>query len=544
MSTKINARSPYYLSYTEPALPNVALTCSLVNLQGMEINQFGAIQLPTTDFGNLKTYTSTASDFANGKFDTVSTPTSRTVDFSITIPSNYTNSADEILSCSATATQPAYTCTGGITNNGSIPNQSLNTGGSTVDITLTSYFTGTAQGYVIGNPHTDFVATSLNGNVLSLFSQSKAGVKTITVTAFDGDELTCDATQTIQVTTTSVDAFTCSDASLTGGSISQSGTITNPTLEGVITAIKDTSAGSPITSYSANTTGSTRSVTLYFDITVPTGYSNTGATVECSKTFSQPSTTLPPFGCEDAGLTGQGIAVNGSIKKGTANKGTISGFSPLSFDPVSTNTSRNVDFSITPPSSGYSNSGGSDITCTVTMQQPAPATPTKGDVNWYGATTSPFQFMTNAQFTAAGFDMNDILQYRREDRVLQYDLDLHQNNLRVGAASIQLNLVSNNILDNLNTAVYYRRSRYGSDYALMKQSNYSAIRQDTPNPTNGAYIRITKSFENKSWVNAPDYQLTYWDSLSKSYWIKVELTGYISEIWSVNSTSRTFTRLA
>lgn len=543
MSTKINARSPHYLSYTEPALPTVALTCTLVNLQGMEVNQFGAIQLPTTDFGSLKSYTSTASDFSNTKFATVSTPTSRTVNFSVAIPANYSNSGDEILTCSATATQPAYTCTGGITNNGSIPNQSLNTGGATATITLTSYFTGSIQGYVIGNPFTDFVATSIDGNILSLFSQSKAGVKTISVTAFDGNDLTCDATQTIQVTTTSTSAFACADAFLTGGAISQSGTITDPTLEGVITARKSTSAGSTITSYPANTTGSARDVTLFFDITVPTGFSNTGATVECSKTFSQPSTTLPPFGCTDAGLTGQGIAVNGSIKKGTANKGTISGFSPLSFDPVSTNTNRDVTFSITPPSSGYSNSGGSDISCTITMQQPAPSIPVQGNIRWYIALNSPYQFMTNEQFTAAGFDINTINQYQREKRILQYDLDLHQNNLRVAAAGTPLNLTSSAILSNINTAAYF--ASYGSsNYKLLDQSNYTAIRDDTPNPTNGAYIRITESFENKAWVNGPDYALTYWDSLSKSYWIKVELTGYISEIWSVNSTSRTFSRLA
>ena len=543
MSTKINARSPHYLSYTEPALPTVALTCTLVNLQGMEVDQFGAIKLPTTDFGSLKTYTSTASDFANGKFATVSTPTSRTVNFSVAIPANYSNSGDEILSCSATAIQPTYTCTGGITNNGSIPNQSLNTGGATATITLTSYFTGSIQGYTIGNPHTDFVATSITGNVLSLFSQSKAGVKTILVTAFDGDELTCDATQTIQVTTTSVDAFTCSDAFLTGGAISQSGTITDPTLEGVISARKSTSGGSTITSYPANTTGSARDVTLFFDITVPTGFSNTGATVECSKPFSQPSTTLPPFGCTDAGLTGQGIALNGSIKKGTANKGTITAFSPISFAAVSSNTDRDVAFSITPPSSGYSNSGGSDISCTITMQQPAPAVPAQGSIRWYIALAQPYQFMSNEQFTAAGFNMNTINQYNRENRVLQYDLDLHQNNLRVAAAGTPLNLTSSAILSNINTPVYY--AFYGSsNYKLLDQSNYNAIREDTPNPTNGAYIRISQSFENKSWVNAPDYKLTYWDSLSKSYWIKVELTGYISEIWSVNSTSRTFSRLA
>lgn len=543
MSTKINARSPHYLSYTEPALPTVALTCTLVNLQGMEVDQFGAIKLPTTDFGSLKTYTSTASDFANGKFATVSTPTSRTVNFSVAIPANYSNSGDEILTCSATATQPTYTCTGGITNNGSIPNQSLNTGGATVDITLTNYFTGSIQGFFVSNLHTDFVATSITGTVLSLFSQSRAGVKTILVTAFDGNDLTCDATQTIQVTTTSTEAFACSDAFLTGGAISQSGTITDPTLEGVISARKSTSGGSTITSYPANTTGSARDVTLFFDITVPTGFSNTGATVECSKLFSQPSTTLPPFGCNDAGLTGQGIAVNGSIKKGTANKGTITAFSPISFAAVSSNTDRDVTFSITPPSSGYSNSGGSDISCAITMQQPAPEIPTQGNVLWYGALNGAYNFMTNEQFTAAGFDMNNLPVYNRRRRVLQYDLDLDQNNLGVSAASTRLQLTSTSILSNINTAVYYENSYGSSLYNLLNQSNWNYKRADTPNPTNGAYLRITQSFEN-NYGFVRDARLTYWDSLSKSYWIKVELTGFISEIWSVNSISRTFSRLA
>ena len=141
MSTKINVRSPFYLKYSEPSLPSVALDCATINLQNLSIDEYGNISLPSSDYGQIVSYTSSAGDFTDGKFAAVGTNTSRTIAFTMSIPENFSNSGDDTINCNATATQPATACTGGISNNGSIPNQSLNTGGISVTIDLSSYFT-------------------------------------------------------------------------------------------------------------------------------------------------------------------------------------------------------------------------------------------------------------------------------------------------------------------------------------------------------------------------------------------------------------------
>ena len=141
MSTKINVRSPFYLKYGEPALPAVALDCATINLQGFAVDQFGNVTLPDSDYGTIASYTSSAGDFTDGRFATVGSDTSRTVTFSISIPPNFSNAGDTTIDCDATATQPQYVCTGGVTLNGSIPNQSIDTDGDIATIDLSSYFT-------------------------------------------------------------------------------------------------------------------------------------------------------------------------------------------------------------------------------------------------------------------------------------------------------------------------------------------------------------------------------------------------------------------
>ena len=143
-------------------------------------------------------------------------------------------------------------------------------------------------------------------------------------------------------------------------------------------AIKETSGGASITSYSANNTGSDRPVTLYFDITAPGGYTNAGSTIECSATFNQPA-GLPTFDCDLANLSGQQISTKGIINPGTAQIGTISDWSPKTFSEVSSDTARTVTFTVDVPN-GYSNSG--TISCPKTITQPA-STPTCGSNQFY-----------------------------------------------------------------------------------------------------------------------------------------------------------------
>lgn len=375
MSTKINVRSPYFLAYSEPTIPTPVFDCFIANPRNFSINQQGVLTLPTLDYGTI-TAVSTE------KYATVTSPTSRTVTFTIQIPTGFSNTdTDGFITCDVSATQPAFvagtTCTQNVTTSGSIPSQTITVGGNSKTVDLSSYFSGgTIAGYNIINFHQNLVTASIESNTLTLTSNQIGGTKTIYIEAFESASGTCTAVQSISVTVNGLsDAFDCTDANLAngGGSIAQDGTITDPVSIAEITAKSLTSGGAHITSVSANTGGSAQDVTLFFDLTAPAGYTNAGATVICSKTFKQQATsTLPAFTCDIANLTEQGISTRGDIHIGKTQLGTIQDFTPISFAEVTTATDRSVDFTVLIPS-GYSNTGdGSQtLTCTKTITQPS-----------------------------------------------------------------------------------------------------------------------------------------------------------------------------
>ena len=538
--TKINIRSPFYLRYDEPALPSVTLDCTLINLQNMTIDQFGNITPPDLDYGSILSYTSSDVDFADGKFDTVLSDTPRTVTFTISIPNNFTNASDETIDCDATFTQPAFVCTGGVTLNGSIPSQSLDTGGDSVSIDLTSYFTaGTdpIQGYNIINSYENLVSTTITDETLYIYGINRAGTATIFVEAYDGNDATCNATQSISITVSDAITYDCNYTFFLGGSIANDGTITNPTVNGTITAIKETSGGASITSYSANNTGSAREVTLYFDITVPSGvgYTNAGATVECPKTFTQSSTTLPQFTCDVAGLTGQAVALNGTIKYGTVNKGTFSTttpISPLSFSQVTTPTERTVTFYITPPASGYANSGGSDISCDVTMTQPAPEPPALPTNIWY-TTLRYWTYLTREQYEddESPLGTYNNTRYNQNHAILQAGLEYYGISHKQDTCRQLIKMDTSNILDNVGGQLLNEEN--ASLYYLQLQWNKGNI-------LDGAYIRVNKSKEPASGYKTASYiQSNY----TPFYYVRVIPSNIVTEVWEVNLVNRTFNRL-
>lgn len=401
MATKINVRSPFYINITEPSVPTPTFTCGIADIQNLSIDQQGQISTPTLAYGIIDSITSTDSDFSNGKFATVSTATDRTITIRILIPDGFSNVNVGHIDCDNLVTQPAYvlntTCSGGPTTNGSIPSQTLDVDGDSDTIDLTSYFTQGSEaiaGYTIYNPST-VVNASVSGDTLTLSSNAIGGSTTVHVSAFDNASNSCTATQSISVTVNAPSqTYACTNNginALAGGSIAQDGTITNPNSTGTITAIKETSGGSTITSYSANNTGSDRSVTLFFDITAPAGYSNAGATIECSATFTQPAGD-PEFTCDVANLSGQQISTKGIINPGSAQIGTISDWTPKTFAEVSTDTSRTITFTVDVPS-GYSNSG--TISCPKTIIQPA-SIQTCGTNNFFisGGSLVPGTFCT------------------------------------------------------------------------------------------------------------------------------------------------------
>ncbi len=82
MSTKLNARSPFYLNLTEPTQSVPTFDCTTAKggstARNFAINDQGIITLPDLDYGTILSYTSSAGDFANNKFATVAVATART----------------------------------------------------------------------------------------------------------------------------------------------------------------------------------------------------------------------------------------------------------------------------------------------------------------------------------------------------------------------------------------------------------------------------------------------------------------------------------
>lgn len=130
--------------------------------------------------------------------------------------------------------------------------------------------------------------------------------------------------------TTTLLTYSCSIASLSGGSISNSGAITNPNVSDGSVIIKSlTENGSTLTTYNSNT-GSARYVTIWFKIQPNNTYIQTP--IWCSLSVYQyaaattdPPTTLPTLTCSIAALTGGSIANTGLITDPSATGGIVIG---------------------------------------------------------------------------------------------------------------------------------------------------------------------------------------------------------------------------
>lgn len=380
MSTKINVRSPFYLNISEPTAPAPSFDCTVANLQGFSIDNQGIITNPTAAVGSVFSATSTDGDFANNKFAVETSDTSRTVLYTITIPAGFSNSADLYFVCSQTFLQPGTSgtggCSGGPALSGTIPAQTLNIGGASVDVDLSGFFTGETS-YRINKLDPFLINTTLIGSVVTLSANQIAGTHILHAEAFDNSyPTTCAAVQPISVTVNaSGQTWSCTspiDPALQGGSIAQDGTITNPQSNAIIAGISLSDGGALITSVSANTNAAAQDVTLFFKMTVPAGYDNAGATIFCQKVLSQAGTTLPTFTCAIASITGQQISINGAVNLGTAKEGTVMSYTQPStpFGTVSVITSRTIVFQVLIPS-GYNGANGTaTIDCSRTIFQP------------------------------------------------------------------------------------------------------------------------------------------------------------------------------
>ena len=269
---------------------------------------------------------------------------------------------------------------------------------------------------------------------------------------------------------------------------------------------------------------------MFFVITVPTGYSNTSASIECSKVFSQPTASLPTFTCSLAALTTQSITSFGSIGKGIANRGTITAFSPIGFDGVTQDTSRNVDFTVTVPSSGFSNSGGSALTCRLALTQPANV-PVVGTKQWYIADSDNAVFMTDAQLQAA-YPNTGEPQKTNLSKEKTAEQRGYSSVFNLAKASTAIILASDTPELNVNTFVIRARltdSFKGNIYKSPKTSF------GFHNSSGGMYFRIGRN--EQSFSQSPD-------DLQQSFYVLINPSGMIVEVWSAEWTIKKFIKIS
>jgi len=401
MSTKINARSPFFISYTEPVKPLVALTCTLIDAVNFAVGVQGEITLPNISFGSVISITSSSSDFANGKWAVVTSETTRSMTLRVLVPPGFSN-ADAYVDCTVTASQVVASCINRITLNNAISNKTLAVFGNSTTITLSNNFSISAGtiAYKFGqNSYAEF-DLSLQSGVVTITSKTTAGVFPVVIVAYSSsDSTTCEVVDSFNVTVNNAGTFTCTTANLLGGAISSAGVLTLPNSVGTITKTMESSGGSTVTSVAANGGSGSISKTLFYAITVPTGYANAGASVECSVAYTQTSNVVTPtLACSMIDFDDQAILLSGSVVPGTLEdhnsfaSGTLDltdfNYTPKSFAKVSSNTDREVTYSITVPS-GYSNAGAI-LSCPYDILQPA-------DVNFIDCDTRNVVFFIGVQ---------------------------------------------------------------------------------------------------------------------------------------------------
>ena len=275
-------------------------------------------------------------------FGTVSSATSRTVNCRIQVPSGYSNTGAYI-DGTKTVTQPL-----------TLPTFTFSD--------WTGTFNSVAQNgtinYSVGNATSVSVSPASYPTVSS--DTSRTPTFTVTVpSGYTNTGGTVSGTKGSQTQPSNLSAFTFSDWTGTFTSVSQNGTINYTTGNAASVSVSPSS-------YSTVSTDTSRTPT--FTVTVPAGYTNTGGTVSGTKGTRTQAATLSAFAFSDWTGTAS-VAANGTISFTNGNATSVSNTPAQSFSTVSTDTSRNVNCSVTVPA-GYSNTGGT-VTGTKTVTQPA-----------------------------------------------------------------------------------------------------------------------------------------------------------------------------
>ena len=404
MSTKINARSPYFLKVEPVTVDLGEFTCALANLTNFAVSSEGLITEPNIQRGTIIS----ASDDSFAVNNTGS-PIPRTVTYTIRIPFGYTNYSSSTINCDVTADQPSQTaqqtsptCPTVDANISNIVHTSL-TQTTTVDLT-TKFSAGTGDSIskyeVYRISGSGLVTGSISGSTLTHTTPVNCTSATFRVAAFNSDNSCNKLVATYTVSAPCAKALTCliEDANnvalnITGGAVDADGTIHNPlTSIGNLQPIRyERPIGTTITSLPPNTSGSDTSIGgLVFVYTVPSGFSNAGAELKCVRVenFIQPSTVQPrALVCSDVILRGVSITSSGAINTVGAKvyiKNVEYDLSALdgwvrnadggtTFPIVSTQTARTVYYNLKAPTSEYTNHNQYiSVDCSTTVYQ-APA---------------------------------------------------------------------------------------------------------------------------------------------------------------------------
>ena len=394
MSIKINARSPFYLNLTEPLQPAELFTCGIAGATGFVVSSSGVITLPTLLNGSIVGQ----SDDSFPAIGPSGTPTLRTLTLTIQIPARYSNYLVGTIPCNVTFTQQkqAPVDTPGENDNcpttsGTIGAQTLANSTGTATVAVNTAFNPGADsaisGYRVINNHPSFINASISGNNLVLSALSTCGTNKIFVEAYQAAD-SCTAVQEVSITINNCTTYSCTTAGLSGGSISQDGqTIVKPTGLGQVGSIYAAlTGGSAITSVAANTGTADQNVTLYFDVTIPNGFDNSGVLGNrCPVSIVQNGTGLKAAACPGEAVTnpetlvfsGWRVLANGTTLKGNVSllgtNLTINSFTTnFAANTGSSTIPKNVVITFTVPSD-YSNAGSKS--CTLPLNQEAPENP-------------------------------------------------------------------------------------------------------------------------------------------------------------------------
>jgi len=357
MSTKINSRSPYFISFTKPTQTLGTFACTgnkfMANPSGFEVSAYGVIKEPDLQNGTIVGRSATS--FAE---NTTASAISRTVTYTIEIPLGYDNSGT--ISCDVTASQPVKAVATGGSNCPTVSSAISDITGlnGTQTIDLSTKFSAGAVAishFSVEKNGSAQITASISSNTLTITGTSTCQTATISVTAHNATDA-CSVVDTFTVATTCVKALHCTtndssnvavgltdsnssfnqDGSFNYGSflvgLQPSAFVYNFTSHSdSYVAISSGTALAPV--IPANTTGSDRNVFVKISWTIPSGFTNSG-TLDCTYTFTQATSTLLNFDC-DTMLSNTRVLPDGTVTVPEISPSAAGTFQSVTLSPSS-----------------------------------------------------------------------------------------------------------------------------------------------------------------------------------------------------------------